>query len=511
MKFISALLFIISISAITVCSDQGPNTDTETGSESTTTTISTTTTTTIITTTTTRTTTTTVPTSCYNNFCMCTTDWMRCEGFSSFHELDFSPSNGPGHTFQRVILIPSDSDNRLVLNDVLDFKNLTLTGTATIEMWRIKSMQLNSSPFSKLLFSGNINMVLVLIDSIFRFDYLTQPLNSICFSNLTTSASLSRFFTNVLSLYLKDSEIPEPLCSYAFRNFRLQTLSVSNLNPSSRVEFITDNTEASLDPNNLNFELNCRIDIYTIENSVLSRIDPLKNVLNYELFTRTTTITFSNSNIDYIQPDTFYYFPNVTKLRLSPSNWAQFLEDNHNTQWMYGLNFRTRINLTNSSDFSSKNRFFLYLGRTNDTYDYPEKDFCYFADFPHFRAIQAVVNFYFRGECSCTLYNIIRYSMFYPSEYDFTQSTGYSRCLTGTHSNYNESILLCDLDKRIEICKIATTKTTVLYSSTSENGQTNNVIQTSTKRSNSAFDRFSLSNYISLLTLNIGLFLMIFF
>lgn len=183
---------------------------------------------------------------------------------------------------------------------------------------------------------------------------------------------------------------------------------------------------------------------------------------------QTQTIDLSNSDIADIQTDTFYYFPKLKIFKIRPKNWPTFLDVNWNVAWMAGLNFNITRNLSSANPFTTPNRFDLYLGASNDSYDYPEQDFCYFADFPHYRNILAIVNFEHKGECTCTLMSIIRYSWRFPHSSsqatDYHMSTGYKYCL---NNNYNQTIENCKLDEKIKLCESRSTRRPISTTTTS--------------------------------------------
>lgn len=144
---------------------------------------------------------------------------------------------------------------------------------------------------------------------------------------------------------------------------------------------------------------------------------------------------------------------------------------------MTGLNFNITRNLSGPDPFTTPNRFDLYLGASNDSYDYPEQDFCYFADFPHYRNILALVNFEHKGECTCTLMSIIRYSWRFKHSSslttDYHMSTGYKYCLRG---DYNQTIANCKLDEKIKACESRSTRRPTWATTTRRNKSSSNKI-----------------------------------
>lgn len=401
------------------------------------------------TTSTTRTTTeTTIPLNCYNPYCKCIVPDVKCEGFSAFNQLSFKYADF-NYTFKNVILIPLD---KIVLNDNLDVTGLTITTNSNLKLWNIKSFTLSSNPLGKFKFEpGNRYMTVELIDSSFTFDYLQKPLNSICDSSLPENASLSIFFSNMKHINLINSDIQEPICPYIFRNVNFINLKIESLESNSKFAFLNVYNEATINSSNLKYELNSKIENFVVEKSQVGIIDPITNLLNYDVFRLTKKITFTNISIDYIRQDTFFFFPNLTTLKLSPSNWKSFLENGYNQEWMSGLHYLVYADLTNSTTFKNPNRFDFYLGSTKDTYDFPEEDFCRFKEFPHYRRIIPIVNFNYRGECSCTLISILRYAKLYSIHdgNDFQHSIGNTECLSG---DYNSTINHCELDDRFSNC-----------------------------------------------------------
>lgn len=396
---------------------------------------------------------TTAPKECFNPFCLCSfvsfSDEIRCENFDSFGQLSFREDvEFGGYSFSKITLKPNQP---LAFNDELDLKGVSLTNSgSSIEFWYLKSFSLDSSsPLQKLKFqyTSNINLQIKIIESKIQFDYDGNPFD--CNSSLAENASLSRMFIYGRTVEFVDVQIVNPMCVYIFRNVNFQTFRIKNLSPDSRIEFISDYD--NVDENSLSYMLNCRIDNYIVESSSLDIIDPISNVLNYDVFSYTRTITISNAKVKYIRPDTFFYFrANLTTFKLWPSNWNEFLLVNVDSKWMSGLNANMNANLTDPSVFKDPKRFLMYLGYSNDTYDYPEEDFCYFADFPHHRLILPIVNFAYADRCTCTLISILQYSKFYSVNSDFSNSIGNQKCM---NSNYNETIRNCDLEARYNKCK----------------------------------------------------------
>jgi hypothetical protein len=231
-----------------------------------------------------------------------------------------------------------------------------------------------------------------------------------------------------------------------------------------------------MDSNDIKLELNSRIDIFNIQNSYLDVIDPISNVLNFDVFSRVQTLSILNSNINYIHQSTFYYFGALKTLKLKVTDWKTFWVNSLNLEWMQGLNYKQNSSL-NGPWVSGNNLFSLNLGDGSDMYYYPEDDFCHFKEFPHYREILPIVNFFFRGECTCTLVSILRYSKFYRQgvNSEFSHSTGNQRCMNG---DYNATIRHCDLDVRFAACKPFTISQTEMtqtnsLSITQTNSQTN--------------------------------------
>lgn len=199
-------------------------------------------------------------------------------------------------------------------------------------------------------------------------------------------------------------------------------------------------------------------------------MDAISNVLSYQILSQVGTIDFTNVSIGVVRPDTFFYFAKLRTLKLRPLDWPSFLDANWDVAWMRGLNFNVSIDLTKPGDFQSKNQLSLYLGNSDDTYDYPEEDFCYFAFYPHEQSILPIMNYAHRGECTCTAISILRYAMNYNQTHthEYYSSTGHKHCLKSNSNKTvtNQIISNCKIDEKIEWCRTSRPTKSPVTSST---------------------------------------------
>lgn len=411
--------------------------------------------TTSTTTTTTTIKTTTPPIACYNAYCFCFGPTagispsydLVCQDFDSFDQLDFT-ENEPsvGKTIQaKITLIPK---TMLALNDLLNLTGLTTSSTSQLKLSNLESIELSSQAISTLKIGGN-TFTIEIVDSAFHLRYQGKPVECDDDDRLPIEASLSRLFANVTNLYLTGVDIAEPLCPYAFRNLRMQTLRITSLRPGSRIEFVRTHKDDANLPYNLNCNFTANLEIY---NSIIDTdIDPIAGqVLHYDVFQRIRRIRLENTKLaGRIRTDTFHYF-NVTEFTLAPSNWPEFLRLNGDMSWMTSLNSNVTVDLTNSSAIASTRSFPFNMGTTNDSYTYPDADFCYFRRFPHFRNILPIVNFNWNSQCSCTLIYVLQFAKKHKSDSTFESSSGRKVCIG---NDFEQVIEACDFEAREERCE----------------------------------------------------------
>jgi hypothetical protein len=89
-----------------------------------------------------------------------------------------------------------------------------------------------------------------------------------------------------------------------------------------------------------------------------------------------------------------------------------------NNKWLDSLNFDLNIDINNSTQVNNNAHRIIalvfYQTFYNVTlYDYPEKDFCYFKNFPHNRLVLPKLRPNYKTSCSCTeIYLIKSYCLF---------------------------------------------------------------------------------------------------
>ena len=92
--------------------------------------------------------------------------------------------------------------------------------------------------------------------------------------------------------------------------------------------------------------------------------------------------------------------------------------------------------------------FFFLKG---NSYDYPQKDFCLFKDFPHNKLVMPIIKTKQNLECSCTLMWLLKYKSIYevngvnPMETDSTLN-----CLASP--NFDQLIKDCDFNAKLAEC-----------------------------------------------------------
>jgi hypothetical protein len=115
--------------------------------------------------------------------------------------------------------------------------------------------------------------------------------------------------------------------------------------------------------------------------------------------------------INSIQDDLFKSFKQLKLIRFRTQNAKGLLT--RKNKWLNSLNSDV-IKIDYNMDKYVKKGFILSIFQTfsNVTYyDFPDRDFCYFKDFPHQRLVLPKLKPNYKSSCSCTELFLIQYSI----------------------------------------------------------------------------------------------------
>ncbi|CAF0901452.1 unnamed protein product, partial [Brachionus calyciflorus] len=350
-----------------------------------------------------------------------------------------------------VEFIKNSSESFSILD--LDFQNSSYTQTDLEiydddSLWKIKLIIRNvarfeifhAPPFFPQLFFENY-----FYDSQIDFYYKNQTLSS----NKTCRSNLFKSFPNSYkrfnSIYLKTGLIfPRPLCPFIY-SFNFKLFSIENLNSTNKFELIYNTGKTFTNLNKL-----------IIQKSTLS----LSKINLYEIIIRgCDQLEIKNSilyEIEYLE----HINQNIFKaISLDLLNMKQFwsLSDK---KWLIFMNENYRINLLDcyviTRRHSQQNKK-TDLVLTSSDYDYPDRDFCLFKDFPHTDLVFPIIEAPFRLNCSCTLIWLIlnwelRDILNGQQTYSYSNRSMKTQATEKCFQDFELRIKLCNFDNLLKKC-----------------------------------------------------------
>ncbi|CAF0975266.1 unnamed protein product [Brachionus calyciflorus] len=274
--------------------------------------------------------------------------------------------------------------------------------------------------------------------SVFIFYKNEFVINDDCSPNLT--------ILNTISLFLHETVLfPFPVCPFLFFTM-LRNFYLSKMTPNNSLQFKKINNLTNPD-----YKYVSKI---IIEKSNI-RLD--SNLLNPTIFNEISQLEIRDSFVETIEDDLFtdnsdlntFYIDNFSFLTKNNLNWMtnlslkkSFNEFDNCYQMIYDLsryNYRVK-------------RLYLILNESLNNYDYPEKDFCLFGNFPHKNLVFPIIHTKRPLNCSCTvIWLLLNWKILdqfnYFKEVQMNTSS-VSKCFV----NIDQSIQKCNFPRRLKLC-----------------------------------------------------------
>jgi len=120
--------------------------------------------------------------------------------------------------------------------------------------------------------------------------------------------------------------------------------------------------------------------------------------------------------------------------------------------WILSLNPNVFVNPESESQMldeaNKEKQFKLKMTDTSEKYTFPERDYCLYNDFPHYKLIYPIINAAPDLECTCSLLRLTQYAAYYKDQNEIkTYST--RKCLSSP--NLNETVKQCNfVEKSLE-------------------------------------------------------------
>jgi hypothetical protein len=356
----------------------------------------------------------------------------------------------------------------IILDNSLNLKGLNIQPEN--EMFgfifeNFKGFDFKSNPFNNVIFLKYIYKVWQIKFSNFDFFNKQILINTVCNEKLLEKISNNNQFDGYMLILGPDVKFALNTCPLIFWNINTSFINLDQLKDSFIEKNILGFQNIS---NNLVKKMNSNIFQLDIN---LYHTDLNSNLLNRYVFTAIRILDL-NGPITNIQEDLFKPFSKLQMIRFRMQNIQHILV--RNNKWFNHLNSDLNI------DPKNKNEVDIYVYRAivlvfyqtfynHSFYDYPEKDFCYFKNFPHNRLVMPKLMPNYKSKCSCTELFLIQYSYLFskaieyyldrtPSKYYMSQyysesliDNKFTYCL---NSSFEQILKKCNFEEFLNLCNI---------------------------------------------------------
>lgn len=398
--------------------------------------------------------------------------FMLVEDFNRFDQLNFTLCVDPIpiklleiRPAKKIILDKSFNLTGLVVKPAAQFLTLLFSDLDGIDL---EENPMNGLEFSD--FSLDYDQVFIIVEkSTFNF-FSNGKLLDRSYCDLNKFPRIEKTFMNSInSLILSVSYPSEILCPLLFQNVDIKLLSIPDLSTSPLKRKIF--SFLNLSNRTIDFQLNSNIFQFILN---VFHIDLKEDILSPLVFGRLNCLDI-NGQLDSIQDDLFKSFKQLKMLRFRTQNVkGLFVRRN---EWLKYLNYEVSVDLDNPFDMEINRRktLFLVVFQTFSNivyYEYPDKDFCYFKNFPHKRLVLPHLKPISKSKCTCTelflIQNTIKYAKeinLYANEliddysllskfyFDDIYEKNISIC---SESDIERLLQNCDFDRMLNNCNIST-------------------------------------------------------
>ncbi len=326
--------------------------------------------------------------------------------FNDLNELNFTNCK---QSLQNTSFLEINPKNKIILNNSLNINGLKISiykDFFAISIINFKGIDYKFNVFKNLNFEKPypLKKIFWIVESS-NFDFYNnnQLINKQkCKLDLINTNDY--FFSQIGRLFLKSNvKFSDDTCSLIFHNAYIKLFNIDRLT----FTFISKNV-LSFTEIKENFFLNSNIFQLIIG---LYHFDLTNKLLNEIIFEKLGALDI-NGKINAIQDDLFKSFKMLKNLRFRTQNAKGLLT--RNNKWMDSLNSDIVKQNTNDMTQYEDKALILTIFQTfsNITYyNYPDKDFCFFKNFPHQRLVVPKLKPNYKSSCSCTELFLINVSL----------------------------------------------------------------------------------------------------
>jgi len=362
---------------------------------------------------------------------------------------------------------------KLILDNTLNLKDLKIKPSSAFRFLfdNFEGFDLDLNSFNEIQFVPQVKIkIWTLSNSNFNFFKKGMCVDSKCDESILNDRLQQNLFNGIVLFLGFKMKYSTNTCPLIFTNLWNPTLIVTQLSST----FIETNL---LKFQNVSKDILKKLNCSIFQFQVSFYHTQLDSALLNEYIFKNMMVLDLNGQITSIQEDLFKPFKYLQMLRFRMQNIENVLV--RNNAWLRYVNNRVNVDLTNEEDIFKNKRnhviLVIYQIFYNQTfYNYPEKDFCYFRNFPHNQMIWPKLRPSYKTDCSCTELFLIQYSALHsnsideylsviPNQYYLSQyyqeirnEKTFTHCL---NSSFSETIKMCDFNKRLDLCQIQTVNT----------------------------------------------------
>ena len=326
---------------------------------------------------------------------------IKCDNFSSFDQLSFTPllTNAKPKKINELELSPL---NPLILDSTLDLTGIELYSDVILR--NLKGFELKSNPFDSVRNSALLNLYLYESKlDLYENSKTETRLN--CIGSINTPISNPVFSAfNLIST--NEVSVTNKICPIAFKNVNLRSLTFNYIEEDSLAFDDADGFDS----------LNSSISTLRIFSSTNFKLNA--QILNKFVFENLKTLDLDYVVLKKIDDDIFSHFYKLKTIQIVTENFKEFIQSSSNT-WMKSLNGKINVDLNDNLEVQdNKNQSMLVTinnRNSGQSYLYPDEDLVYFQNWPHEKMVflRILTDQYLN--CSKTLKFLLKYAQNYPT------------------------------------------------------------------------------------------------
>ena len=380
-----------------------------------------------------------------------------CTNFTDFVQLNlsyFKTSNGSGYS--GLIFKPM---NPVILDDSLTLIDLEVEDNYEIEFNTLRGFNVLSNPLAYL--GATKKAMLTFKNSNIELYYENKVIDvDTCNYIIQNELLLSLLFT--CKKFILESPIfsSSPICPIIFDGASLDVFEVQNINPTNKFSIIKSSLLNKTNLPNDFYDVNINKFQISFSDFVLD-----ESILSSYIFSKLNYLSITSSFLRDIQSDLFKYFSYLKILEVQLYNFNEFiLTIGSDDSWITNLNTNISVDLSNETDveINQVNKMKFYLTDLNETYLYPNEDFCLFVNYPHSKLVVPIINTQNDLECTCTLLWLLQYkSLFQNGTSNDLETLSVKLCIN--RFDFDQLISKCDFQDRITLCKSNTKNINAIF------------------------------------------------